>query len=57
MEQNRHNHRFHQRRKRSLKSSNHEKSNQAINKFLERQRLNSARTPKFKLHQPSRSSH
>lgn len=61
----RHLNRIHQRRRRSTKTSSKlirsntssEKSNSTFNKLIERQRLNSARTPKLVLHQPARSNH
>jgi len=61
----RHLNRIRQRRRRTTKSSskfilannNNDKPNQTHNKIIERQRLNYARTPKYVLHQPSRSNH
>jgi hypothetical protein len=38
-------------------TNNNDKPNQTVNKTIERQRLNYARTPKLVLHQPSRSNH
>lgn len=65
MAHHRHLNRIHQRRRRTTKTSSKllrsntsgEKGSQSFNKIVERQRFNSARTPKLVLHQPSRSNH
>lgn len=64
MAHQRHLNRIHQRRRRSVKTSTKlilsntmDESKLTSNKVIERQRVNCVRTPKFVLHQPSRSNH